>query len=253
MCCRRASTSGSSALPNVPSSSSRASTRPTRLHSRIAGVFGWAVAQKDPSVVEDLERIRLRARRPHDTRRTFISIARADGARPDVLRWATHGPTGDIVDDYTMVAVVGPLRGVAKVRIRLLEGMLIELPRVAAAGGGFLDLASAATNRGARAGRGQAPPISIADVCRGQPAPLISLVPSLDRGQISDNADINPLVTQLVTVGQAAVTSAESGGVDGTRTLITTRTLVDTRDRTWLKSYRYVRTLTSLPDSRCHA
>jgi hypothetical protein len=32
-------------------------------------------------------------RRQHDARRTFISIARADGARPDILRWATHGPT----------------------------------------------------------------------------------------------------------------------------------------------------------------
>jgi predicted DNA-binding transcriptional regulator YafY len=28
----------------------------------------------------------------HDARRTFISIARADGARPDILRWETRGP-----------------------------------------------------------------------------------------------------------------------------------------------------------------
>jgi integrase len=50
---------------------------------------------------EDLERLGQRARRQHDARRTFISIARADGARPDILRWVTHGPTGDITDQYT--------------------------------------------------------------------------------------------------------------------------------------------------------
>jgi integrase len=50
---------------------------------------------------EDLERIGLRARRQHDARRTFISIARADGAVADTLHFATHGPDGDIMDDYT--------------------------------------------------------------------------------------------------------------------------------------------------------
>src|SRR5204862_5005201 len=58
---------------------------------------------------EDLERVGLRARRQHDSRRTFISIARADGARPDILRWVTHGPTGDIVDDYTTLPPLGDL------------------------------------------------------------------------------------------------------------------------------------------------
>ena len=43
---------------------------------------------------EDLARLGLRPRRQHDARRTFISLARADGARPDVLRWVSHGPTG---------------------------------------------------------------------------------------------------------------------------------------------------------------
>jgi hypothetical protein len=40
---------------------------------------------------EDLERIGLRARRQHDVRRTFISIARADGAVGELLHFATHG------------------------------------------------------------------------------------------------------------------------------------------------------------------
>jgi integrase len=50
---------------------------------------------------EDLARLGLRKRRVHDLRRTFISLALADGARNDVLRWVTHGPDGDIVDLYT--------------------------------------------------------------------------------------------------------------------------------------------------------
>jgi hypothetical protein len=77
---------------------------------------------------EDLERLGLRPRRQHDTRRTFISIARADGARPDILRWATHGPTGDVVDVYTTLPWATLCEEVAKARIELLEGKLIELP-----------------------------------------------------------------------------------------------------------------------------
>ena len=70
---------------------------------------------------EDLEDLELRERRQHDARRTFISIARADGARPDILRWAMHGPTGDIVDNYTTLPWSTLCDEVAKVRVNLLE------------------------------------------------------------------------------------------------------------------------------------
>jgi hypothetical protein len=33
-------------------------------------------------------------------RRTFISLTLADGGRKDILRWITHGPTGDVFDSY---------------------------------------------------------------------------------------------------------------------------------------------------------
>ena len=56
---------------------------------------GWAAFQ------EDLERLRLRPRRQQDLRRTFITLARADGATKDTLEWISHGPRGDIVDVYT--------------------------------------------------------------------------------------------------------------------------------------------------------
>ncbi len=77
---------------------------------------------------EDLDRVGLRERRQHDTRRTFISIARADGARADVLRTMTHGATGDIVDSYTTLPWATLCEEVAKVRIEVIEGKLIELP-----------------------------------------------------------------------------------------------------------------------------
>ena len=50
---------------------------------------------------EDLERLGLRERRQHDLRRTFISLARADGARADVLEEVTHAKRGDIMNLYT--------------------------------------------------------------------------------------------------------------------------------------------------------
>jgi integrase len=84
---------------------------------------------------EDLDRIGLRARRQHDARRTFISIARADGARTDILRWATHGPTGDITDQYTTLPWAALCEEVAKLRIEVLEGELVWLPLAAGADG----------------------------------------------------------------------------------------------------------------------
>ena len=80
---------------------------------------------------EDLKDVGLRKRRQHDARRTFISIARADGARPDILRWATHGPTGDIVDDYTTLPWPALCEEVAKVRVSVLEGKVIAMPLAA--------------------------------------------------------------------------------------------------------------------------
>lgn len=50
---------------------------------------------------EDLDRLGLRKRRHYDTRRTFISLCLADGARKDVLRWVSHGVEEDQIDEYT--------------------------------------------------------------------------------------------------------------------------------------------------------
>ncbi len=50
----------------------------------------------------DLAMLGLRPRRVHDSRRAFISLARADGANKDILNWITHGPSDDDMQDlYT--------------------------------------------------------------------------------------------------------------------------------------------------------
>jgi integrase len=65
----------------------------------------------------DLERLGMRSRRQHDTRRTFITLARADGARKDLLRLVTHGPEGDIVDIYTEMPWGALCEEVAKLKL----------------------------------------------------------------------------------------------------------------------------------------
>src|SRR6185436_14711925 len=49
----------------------------------------------------DLENLGLRARRDHDLRRTFVTLARADGGRADVLRPLTHPGERDVIGLYT--------------------------------------------------------------------------------------------------------------------------------------------------------
>src|SRR5712664_1178804 len=70
----------------------------------------------------DLKLLGLRPRRVHDARRTFISLALADGARKDVLRWITHGPEGDIVSLYTTLPWDALCAEVAKLKIDVRAG-----------------------------------------------------------------------------------------------------------------------------------
>src|SRR5258708_1719425 len=83
---------------------------------------------------DDLERIGIRARRQHDLRRTFISLARSDGARKDVLEWVTHGPRGNIVDLYTTLPWELLCEEVSKLRIDLRMGKVIAFPKAIASG-----------------------------------------------------------------------------------------------------------------------
>jgi integrase len=58
-------------------------------------------------------------RRVHDLRRTFISLARDDGADKDILRRGTHQPPKDVMELYTTVEWRKLCDEVAKLRISL--------------------------------------------------------------------------------------------------------------------------------------
>lgn len=82
----------------------------------------------------DLTALGLRHRRQHDARRTFITLARRDGARADILESVTHGARGDIVSMYSSLPFELLCEEVAKLKIELREGKVIELPMAVNAG-----------------------------------------------------------------------------------------------------------------------
>jgi integrase len=72
-----------------------------------------------------LEQLQLRRRRGHDLRRTFITLARADGARRDVLEAITHGSRGNIVDVYTEWPWATLCEAVGCLRVQRKTGQLM--------------------------------------------------------------------------------------------------------------------------------
>ncbi len=76
----------------------------------------------------DLDQVGLRRRRQHDLRRTFISLARADGARKDIIEHITHGQRGNIVDLYTEFPWVPLCEEVAKLKITIPSGPRLDWP-----------------------------------------------------------------------------------------------------------------------------
>ncbi len=83
---------------------------------------------------DDLRRLGLRVRRVHDLRRTFITLARVDGASADILERVSHGPRGNIVDLYTSLPWESLCTEVAKLRVERRGGAVLSLtvlnPRV---------------------------------------------------------------------------------------------------------------------------
>jgi hypothetical protein len=54
-----------------------------------------------------------------------------DGASKDILRWITHAPDGDVVDDYTTLVWLPLCREVAKLQISLPKPRRVSLAKVA--------------------------------------------------------------------------------------------------------------------------
>lgn len=66
----------------------------------------------------DLERLGMRPRRIHDTRRTFVTLACAeDGASVDVLRRITHARPGDVHSAYREVSWEERCREISKLKV----------------------------------------------------------------------------------------------------------------------------------------
>ena len=85
-------------------------------------------------LVADLELLGLRTkagvkmnRRGHDMRRTFITLARTDGAIDGLLRWVTHGPTSDMIDVYTSPPWPALCAEIGKLKVALREGALLPI------------------------------------------------------------------------------------------------------------------------------
>jgi integrase len=74
----------------------------------------------------DLELLQLRPRRGHDLRRTFITLAQVDGARRDLLETISHGPRGDIISVYSTFPWPALCDEVAKLRVFLREGVVLD-------------------------------------------------------------------------------------------------------------------------------
>ncbi len=84
---------------------------PTGMHQRPQGVLRRLHA--------DLDLLGFRRRRTHDARRTFISLALADGADERLLQWVTHGRRPGIMAAYTTPPWEALCREVSKLRLEL--------------------------------------------------------------------------------------------------------------------------------------
>jgi hypothetical protein len=60
-------------------------------------------------------------------RRTFITLARTDGAIDGLLRSVTHGPTSDMLDVYSSPPWSALCAEVAKLKLELREGTLVPI------------------------------------------------------------------------------------------------------------------------------
>jgi integrase len=82
----------------------------------------------DDDFRDDLERVGLRRRRGHDSRRTFTTIAQVDGARRDILKVITHAASADdIVGVYTSYPWPVLCEQVSCIKITLPEAEVMPL------------------------------------------------------------------------------------------------------------------------------
>lgn len=102
------------------------------------------------ALARDCDKVGVDARGTHALRRAFISLARSDGARKDVLEIITHNAAGAVIDMYTSLEWQTLCEAVTCLRFELRRAHVVALPVAAAGGGGPVD-------EPAREGAGAAP------------------------------------------------------------------------------------------------
>lgn len=106
---------------------------PSRVLAEDGSARARSVSHGRKRLLEDLGRLGLRGRRVHDLRRTLISLARSDGARPDVLRLATHGRDGSVIGGYTEMTWAAMCGAISCLRVERGRGsgaFLVQAHRV---------------------------------------------------------------------------------------------------------------------------
>ena len=163
------------------------------------------------ALVSDLKLLgyRVRAgarmnRRGHDLRRTFISLALADGAHRDRLEWVTHGPRGDIMSMYTSLPWEALCGEVCKLRISLHEGALVSLRH---------ETPSALTLRGRRRWQNDAQPARLAAGAPGGHQKTELTVPTAPPTAVALETFVTPSRLEGVT-GTSTICEEESRSDD---------------------------------------
>jgi hypothetical protein len=62
-------------------------------------------------------------------------VAQGDGARKDVLRWVTHGPSGAVFDAYTTLPWPALCEAVGCLKVSVKEGKVVAIRPVAEVAG----------------------------------------------------------------------------------------------------------------------
>ncbi len=74
-----------------------------------------------------LRDLKLRPRRTHDLRRTWISLCLSDGADRETLRWASHGRPGDVMGAYTELEWAKLCAEVGRLRVRGARAAVVPM------------------------------------------------------------------------------------------------------------------------------
>jgi integrase len=90
-------------------------------------------AQGQNALRRDCDRIGIPQRGVHAFRHAFVSLARSDGARKDVLETVTHNARGEMIDGYTAFEWTARCEAVSCLRFELHRATITALPKAAGA------------------------------------------------------------------------------------------------------------------------